>query len=167
VNRFIRIGEIGFGIDPDCLRTFVGSCVAIVLHDPVNRAAALAHVQLPTSTDQPTLELGRYADTAVPELVRQLRQRSRLEISLVAHMVGGADMFPVTQARSVGRLNTAAVKALLLSQRIPILTEDCGGNLARRLVFDVRTGKLQIEMIEPPPLLSKPPLVIKPLGVKP
>jgi chemotaxis protein CheD len=167
VNSIIRIGEIGFGIDTDCLRTFFGSCVAIVLHDPVNRAAALAHVQLPTSTDQPTLELGRYADTAVPELVRQLQQRSRLEISLVAHIVGGADMFPVTQARSVGRLNTAAVKALLLTHRIPILTEDCGGNLARRLVFDVRTGKLQIENIEPPLIVSKPPIVSKPLGMKP
>jgi len=167
VNTFIRIGEIGFGIDPDCLRTFVGSCVAIVLHDPVNRTAALAHVQLPASTDQPTLELGRYADTAVPELVRQLRQRSRFEISLVAHIVGGADMFPVSQARSVGRLNTAAVKALLVSHRIPILTEDCGGSLARRLVFDVRTGKLQIEMIEPPPIVSKPPIVRKPRGVNP
>lgn len=161
MNSFIRIGEIGFGIDTDCLRTFVGSCVAIVLNNPINRTAALAHVQLPSSVDQPTLELGRYADTAVPELVRQLQQRSRLEVSLVAHIVGGADMFPITQASSVGRLNTAAVKKLLLQHRIPVLTEDCGGNLARRLVFEVWTGKLQVEHIEPPPILNKT------LGVKP
>jgi chemotaxis protein CheD len=155
VNNFIRIGEIGFGIDTDCLRTFVGSCVAIVLHDPVNRTAALAHVQLPSAFDQPPSDLGRFADTAVPELVRRLQQRSRLEISPVAHIAGGADMFPVSQTRSVGRLNTAAVKGLLLSRRIPIVTENCGGKLARRLVFDVRSGRLQIEMIDPPPIVTR------------
>jgi chemotaxis protein CheD len=160
VNSFIRIGEIGFGIDNDCLRTFVGSCVAIVLHDPVSRTAALAHVQLPVSSDHSPLDLGRYANTAVPELVRQLRQRSRLAVSPVAHIAGGADMFPVSQARSVGRLNTTAVKALLLSHRIPILTEHCGGNLARRLMFDIHAGSLRIELIDPPPV------VVRPLGVK-
>jgi chemotaxis protein CheD len=161
VNTFIRIGEIRFGIDSDCLKTFVGSCVAIVLHDPINRTAALAHVQLPTSADQPTSELGRYADTAVPELVRQLQRRSRHGVSPVAHIAGGADMFPVSHARSVGRLNTTAVKGLLLSHRIPILTEHCGGTLARRLVFDIQSGRLQIELIEPPPIVSRP-LEVKP-----
>jgi chemotaxis protein CheD len=161
VSSFIRIGEIGFGIDNDCLRTFVGSCVAIVLHDPVNRAAALAHVQLPECTEHSPLDLGRYADTAVPELVRRLQQRSRLTVSPVAHIAGGADMFPIAQARSVGRLNTKAVKGLLLSYRIPILTESCGGNLARRLLFDIQAGSLQVEMIEPPPI------VVRPVGVKP
>jgi chemotaxis protein CheD len=155
VNHFIRIGQIGFGIDSECLRTFVGSCVAIVLHDPINRTAALAHVQLPTSAGQSASELGRYADTAVPELVRQLQERSRLGVSPVAHIAGGADMFTVSRARSVGRLNTTAVKGLLLSHRIPILTEHCGGTLARRLVFDIRSGKCQIEFIEPPPIVMR------------
>lgn len=161
MSSFIRIGEIGFGIDTDCLRTFVGSCVAIVLHDPVNRAAALAHVQLPACTDRPSLDLGRYADTAVPELVRRLQQRSRLTVSPVAHIAGGADMFPVAQARSVGHLNIKAVKDLLLSHRIPLVTESCGGNLARRLLFDIQAGRLRIEMIDPPPI------VVRPVGVKP
>lgn len=167
MNSFIRIGEIGFGIDTDCLRTFVGSCVAIVLHDPGNRTAALAHVLLPTSIDQPPSGLGRFADTAIPELIRQLQQRSRLEISPVAHIAGGADMFPVSQARSVGRLNTTAVKGLLLLHGIPIVTENCGGRLARRLAFDVRSGILQIEMIEPPPIVIRPPIVTRQPGVKP
>jgi chemotaxis protein CheD len=159
VSSFIRIGEIGFGIETDCLRTFVGSCVAIVLHDPVNRNAALAHVQLPASIDQPLSELGRYADTAVPELIRQLQTRSRHEVLPVAHIAGGADMFPVVQARSVGRLNTVAVKEVLLSHRIQILTEHCGGNLARRLLFDIQSGKLRIEMIAPPPIVTRQPEV--------
>lgn len=167
MSSFIRIGEIGFGSDTDCLRTFVGSCVAIVLHDPISRAAALAHVLLPTSIDQPPSGLGRFADTAIPELIRQLQQRSRLEISPVAHIAGGADMFPVSQARSVGRLNTAAVKELLLSHHIPIVTENCGGRLARRLLFDVRSGILQIEMIQPPPIVTQPPIATQPPGVKP
>ena len=161
MNSFIRIGEIGFGEDCECLKTFVGSCVAIVLHDPVSRTAALAHVQLPTSVDQAVSELGRYADTAVPELVRLLQERSGPRVSPVAHIAGGADMFPVSQARSVGRLNVTAVKSLLLSHQIPIITEHCGGTLARRLVFDIRLGRLQIHLIEPPPIVSRP-LEVKP-----
>ena len=139
----------------------MGSCVAIVLHDPASRTAALAHVQLPTSADQPACELGRYADTAVPELVRQLQKRSGLGVSPVAHIAGGADMFPVSHARSVGQLNIAAVKSLLLSHEIPILTEHCGGNLARRLVFDIQLGRLQVHLIEPPPIVARP-LEVKP-----
>ncbi len=153
--HFVRIGEIGVGSDADCLRTFVGSCVAIVLHDPANRTAALAHVQLPCAAGQSASDLGRYADTAIPELVRQLRQRSRSACAPEAHIAGGADMFPVSQTRSVGRLNTRAIKELLESHRIPIVTENCGGTLARRLQFEIPTGRLRIELIEPPPVITR------------
>jgi len=155
VNSLIRIGEIGFGTDTECLRTFVGSCVAIVLHDPTAKAAALAHVQLPTSINQPASDLGRYADTAIPELIRQLRQKSNGVMSMVAHIAGGADMFPVSSARSIGRLNIDAVKGLLSSHRIPVITDDCGGTLARRLVFDIPTGRLRIELLDPPPIVTR------------
>lgn len=156
MSTFIGIGQIGIGDKSDSLRTFVGSCVAVVLHNPVGQVAVLAHVQLPAVIAGPSFELGRYADTAVPELLRQLQARSRQPIEPVAHIAGGADMFPVVQSRSVGRLNSMAVKRLLVARNIPILTESCGGTLARRLVFDVKSGCLKVELIAPPPIVMRP-----------
>ena len=55
---------------PVSLVTNVGSCVAICIHDPINKCGGLAHIMLPDSriTAREIL-LPKYADTAVRALI--------------------------------------------------------------------------------------------------
>src|SRR5256886_10941840 len=53
----------------------LGSCVAIMLHDPQARAGAMAHVLLPsTSLARDTSNAAKFPDTAVPMLVARLKE---------------------------------------------------------------------------------------------
>jgi len=143
------MGEIGVGGSGDTLVTLLGSCVAVVLFDPRRKRAGLAHIQLPEShrlAFSPTDGNGKYADTAIPELLGLLTTGDRS--SLIAHLAGGADMYPTSRGMTVGRLNIQAAERLLIERRVPIVSSDCGGILARRVRFDVATGKIQIDFIE-------------------
>ena len=91
----VAIGQWAVAGAPVKIRTLLGSCVGVILHDRVARLGALAHIVLPDSrgsADHP----GKFADTAIPamiaEIERQLQAKARGR--LVAKLVGGASMFP-------------------------------------------------------------------------
>ena len=148
----VAIGRWAVAAPPSRLRTLLGSCVGVVLHDRTLKLGGLAHVVLPDSrgnVDHP----GKYADTAIPALIADLEKlmRGKSNGRLVAKLAGGASMFqpgagaPASlAARNIGQLNREAVEALLTTLRIPIIARDLGGDGGRNLVFDPATGLVQI-----------------------
>lgn len=147
----IGIGEIGVAGDGAVLRTFVGSCVGLVLFDSRRRIASLAHIVLPESHGggEPS---GKYADTAIPEMVRRLEAAAGSPLRLAAKMVGGARMFAFPAGLAIGDQNVAAVERILAARGIPLLGRDCGGDRGRRASFDVATGLLHVETLGMPPI---------------
>src|SRR6266851_2909730 len=72
----------------------LGSCVAIMLHDPRACAGAMAHILLPSrSLARDTTNLAKFPDTAVPLLVQRLLALGAEPRRLVAKLAGGASMF--------------------------------------------------------------------------
>lgn len=141
----IAIGQIGVAT-AGVLRTFVGSCVAVALHDRRRRIAALAHVMLPASNGQASPP-GKFADTAVAEMLRLLAERAGGPLSCTAKLAGGASMFAFGSGVPIGVQNVAAVEAVLAAAGIPILASACGGEHGRRVTFDVATGAVTVETV--------------------
>ena len=99
----VNMAEMKAENKPVELVTSVGSCVAICLHDPVNKCGGLAHVMLPKSAIAPQEPLpAKFADTAVPALAKAVREFSRSEARLSAKIAGGANMFPNMNAINIG-----------------------------------------------------------------
>jgi len=125
------------------LLTSVGSCVAICLHDAMNRCGGLAHIMLPTSNN-PLLEPlpSKFANTAVPALAKAVREISGNDIRLSAKIAGGANMFANLGPNSldIGGKNVQAVKAALTIQKIRLEGEDVGGVSGRRITFNTHSG---------------------------
>ena len=82
-------------------------------------AGAMVHIMLPDSagrTDRP----GKYADTAVALLVKELDLLGCKNRSLVAKMAGGACMFEYFGANlNIGERNAERVRVLLKDNHIP------------------------------------------------
>ena len=117
------MGQIAVASDSGTLRTLVGSCVSVALFDPRLHLAGLAHVLLPESHGT-TEEPGRFADTAITELLRQLNKLSRgKQPHWRANIAGGAAMFPGHEEVTVGTQNITAVETLLRKNRIPIVAK--------------------------------------------
>ena len=154
MNISIGMGEVRVGSGNVTLRTLLGSCVGIVLYDLRTRSAGLAHVQLPICNRGDMDLPGRYANTAIPELLRQLSVSRGSCQHLVAHIAGGADMFPNPPNVTVGRLNISTVEQLLAELNISIKSRHCGGVQGRRVAFEVSTGIMEVQSLINPGLVE-------------
>jgi len=133
--------------------TGLGSCVGLTLYDAELRLAGMAHIMLPTSdiAREGQLNLAKYADTAVPELIRRLESKGMTMRRLVAKMAGGAQMFAFAggaDTMRIGPRNVEATKLALARYGIPLTAEDTGGNYGRTVELDSRNGLFTIRSVQ-------------------
>ena len=142
----IRIGEWAVAKDDGVLRTLLGSCIGLALYDRAHKVAGLAHVVLPRSqgaTDTP----GKFVDTAVPVLLREMKRLAGRGIVPTARIVGGANMFATDLVRTIGQQNIEASEKVLGRMGIPIVGRHCGGEQGRRMSVNTQSGLITIEIV--------------------
>jgi len=129
----------------------LGSCVAIMLHDARSKAGAMAHVLLPsTSLARDITKHAKFAETAVPFLVHQLKRLGADPRRLVAKLAGGASMFSqlVTPGTiQMGERNVLAARSVLRAAGIPIARESVGGERGRSIRFYVGDGRVEVRSV--------------------
>jgi chemotaxis protein CheD len=133
--------------------TGLGSCVGLTLFDPVLRLGGMAHIMLPTSeiAREGQLNIAKYADTAVPELLKRMMNKGAVKGRLIAKMAGGAQMFAFmggSDTMRIGPRNVEAAKLALESFSIPLLSADTGGNYGRTVELDSLTGVFSIRSVQ-------------------
>ena len=106
----------------------LGSCIGLTLVDRTAGVAGLAHIVLPESgiAAEP---VGKYADLAVPDLIRRMLAAGAFKFRLEAVLVGGAKMFPL--GLDIGTRNAGAVRDALGGAGIQIHATETGGNRGR------------------------------------
>jgi chemotaxis protein CheD len=132
------------------LKTTLGSCVGVFLHDGERGLSGLAHVMLPERLHDDQ-SLGKYADTAIPELLTQMERRGSRRGSMQAFLAGGANMFQASEdsrIATVGEKNLQAVRRVLAELAIPVRQEDTGGLQGRTVCFDGETGSLEVRTLQ-------------------
>lgn len=133
---------------PTQLRTTgLGSCVGLVLYDESSSVAGMVHVMLPEAPNSPSINVKKYADRAIPWLVEQMEKQGAKVNRLCAKLAGGAQMFNFpgrTDMIRVGPRNVEAVHQALTAYRLPIVSEDTGGNVGRTIQFDPQSSVLTI-----------------------
>ena len=150
--RRISIGEFEVAAGLDRLAIYgLGSCVAVLLHDPQVRLSALGHILLPAPprTDAPGIP-GRFAATAIPAMIEALAARGGGPGRLVAKLAGAAQMFQferVPEEEAIGARNLRAVLATLERFAIPIAGRDVGGAYGRTIVVEAATGRMEVRAI--------------------
>jgi chemotaxis protein CheD len=129
----------------------LGSCVAVILYDGEGRVGALAHVLLPAqSLARRSSSPARAADTAVPLLLAQMRDRGAVLERTHARLVGGSTMFGdllPTGSVHIGERNVLACRTALRQVGVPIVAEAVGGRAGRSVWFDVGAGKVTVRVV--------------------
>jgi chemotaxis protein CheD len=154
----IRIGisDMNVAVREGILRTAgLGSCVGLTLYDARVNIGGMVHVMLPHSEISRTtvLQLAKYADTAVPELIRQMTAKGAISARMVAKMAGGSQMFShmtFQDGMRIGPRNVETCKEMLRKYRIPLIAEDTGGNHGRTIELNVQTGILTVKCVQKP-----------------
>lgn len=143
----VGIGDIGFGHAPMILVTpALGSCVGVAIYDHFAKRGAMAHVMLPSKLSEGrNVAPGRFADYAIPEMVRMLREQGSLLSRLEAKIAGGAAMFHGDSAISgIGKRNVMEVKRQLALMSVPLVAEDTGEAHARTVELALETGEVTV-----------------------
>lgn len=157
MSEIIKVGmaDLKTCVSPNGVTTLgLGSCVGIAIRDPQTKIGGLAHIMLPDSTAMRNsqLNIAKFADTGIVELVRQMERLGAVRKRMVAKIAGGATMFPFqgqgnVNVGQVGDRNVEATKAKLRELNIPIIAQDTGANYGRTVIFYPETGDYHIRAV--------------------
>ncbi|MCK0470775.1 chemotaxis protein CheD [Halalkalibacter sp. APA_J-10(15)] len=155
MSDVIKVGMADLNIvtPPNTIRTSgLGSCVGLIIFDDQKNVAGMAHIMLPNSKlcKQSPPNVAKYADTAIPALIQDLKKKGAKPAFLKAKMAGGAQMFSFSTGNEMMRIgprNIEAVRALLEALNIPIVSEDVGGKSGRTIEFNPVSNLLNIRTV--------------------
>lgn len=130
--------------------TTLGSCISACIWDQNLGLGGMNHFMLAES------ELGawgnhsasstRFGNFAMEFLINEILKQGGRREKLRAKIFGGASMN--TGGEKVGGANIAFAKSYLQTERIPVLADDTGGALARKVYFEPKTGDVKVKKLE-------------------
>jgi chemotaxis protein CheD len=147
----LGVGEYGATAQKgEVIRTIgLGSCIAVVCHEPIAGIAGMIHIALPDSSIsqvQPVPKLGYYADTGLPAFFESMgrvgwrKGVGRLSVKLA----GGASILDPNGTFNIGKRNLLAIKRILWGLGLGPIAEDVGGNHSRTVTIAAETGAITI-----------------------
>jgi chemotaxis protein CheD len=152
-NITVGVGDVAASNHPNTtLSTYaLGSCIGLILYDPVACSGGLLHLMLPEASINPTKaakQPAMFADTGFVELMKLMAAFKAQSDRLRAFLAGGACMSSSTTGDvfQIGLRNIEKTKIILNSARIPIMQESLGGTNNRTLHFNIQTGMIDIKM---------------------
>jgi chemotaxis protein CheD len=159
----VGVGDGGVSRDPDVLIVTyaLGSCVAVMLHDPVAKVSGMVHYMLPESTMSSEQTQGRpwmFADTGISCLLRAALDQGADKRRLLVFAAGGAQVMNDTTLFNIGKRNCLALRKALWKFGLVAHAEETGGTVARTVRMEVGSGRvwLQTPGEEPKELSARP-----------
>ena len=149
----VGLGEIFTGSGTGKLVAYgLGSCIGVCVYDPGSNVGGLAHVMLPENMggkahpDMP----GRYADSAITNLIEMVTSAGADRGKLQARISGGAQMLSapgLSDKFNIGARNAVMVKAELKKNGVRVKGEDIGGQAGRTLSPDLGSGMVTVKTL--------------------
>jgi chemotaxis protein CheD len=141
-DRVVGIAEMAVSRDATerIITHALGSCLGVIVYDPVARVGGLLHVMLPLSEIDPEKAQKNpclFVDTGVPELFRACYRAGAQKERLVVKVAGGAFVGddPYADPFQVGKRNVLTLKKLLWKNGVILRAEDVGGQRVSRTVW--------------------------------
>ncbi|MFA5903173.1 MAG: chemotaxis protein CheD [Desulfobacula sp.] len=145
-DYFLRPGFIYLPERPATISAVLGSSVAVSLYDKSLRTGGLNHFLFPHVSDrEKTTTL--YGNVAVLTLIRMMVDNGSRLSKLEAQIFGGAFNHEYSK-RDIGKDNFKMARNILSSKKIKIVSEDVGGEIGRKIVFNTATYEIGILKVE-------------------
>jgi two-component system chemotaxis response regulator CheB len=136
-NQYLFPGQFIVTREPTLVTTILGSCVAVALYEPTKRIAALNHYLLPRPGDSSMAGSLRYASVSLPQMLENMLEVGACFERIQAKVYGGARVLDnVGLGESIGKHNIDFALNWLKERKIPILANDLGGTVGRKIVLN-------------------------------
>ena len=148
MRHIVVVGDMKVGRDGDTLVTHsLGSCLGLMIYDPVTRVGGLLHAMLPLSKINPSKAAANpfmFVDTGVPAVFKSIYDLGGRKGRLVIKAAGCGEPLGQGEMFKIGERNYTVLKKLLWKNNVLIETEDVGGSKSRTVNFDLSTGRTVI-----------------------
>lgn len=154
---YVGIGEIAIGYENDILKiSSLGSCIGLILYPKNNnfgnKVAIMGHVMLANSPKKTAKKIknrwgpAKYADEAVPTMIKKLEKIGIICANIEGKIVGGANMFGHgSRTLQIGKTNEKMIKRILSSYKIPIQKSFTGGDVGMSVKYVVKDHLLIVQ----------------------
>jgi chemotaxis protein CheD len=134
VDYYLVPGDLYISHEPSLVSTVVGSCVAVSIWDSERIFGGMVHYLYPFTADRRQYT-ARFGNVALRGLVKMFLDDGSLKKNLRAQLFGGAHS-GTADCEKIAGANVRAARTVLRSHHIPILSEDTGGYMGRKILFN-------------------------------
>ncbi|QHS08724.1 chemoreceptor glutamine deamidase CheD [Sinimarinibacterium sp. NLF-5-8] len=141
-------GEYEVGDAEATLSTLLGSCVCACIRDPVLSVGGMNHFMLPDDSREGSGggNNGRYGAYAMEVLINEIMKMGGKKHRLEAKVFGGGAVL-AGMTMAIGERNAQFVLAYLAAERIPVIAQDLGGTVGRKVVYFVDSGRALVRHV--------------------
>ena len=148
----VEISDLQVSSDPAAtIVTYaLGSCIAVMVHDPVRVAGGMIHFMLPhsdTAPEKARVRPAMFADTGIPALFESLYALGCDKRNLVVKVAGGGALHEDRGHFSIGKRNYTTLRKMFLEAGVTVAAEDVGGARSRTARLHVGTGRCTISSL--------------------
>lgn len=126
----------------------LGSCLGVVLFDPVAHVGGLLHAMMPRSDidgAKAHAEPAMFVDTGIPALFRACYELGARKDRLLVRLVGAASIHgDESDPFQIGRRNLQTARQLFKKNEVPVHAEDVGGTAWRNVSLHVGSGEVAV-----------------------
>ncbi len=144
----VLVGDMKVGRKGDMVVTHaLGSCLGLMVHDPVAQVGGLLHAMLPLSKINPAKAKTNpymFVDTGVPALFRTIYDMGGVKSRLIVKAAGCGRPLGNNEMFKIGERNHTVLKKLLWKNNIMLESETVGGTTSRTVHFDITIGQIII-----------------------
>lgn len=151
MRKIVGVADMAISnaLDETVITYSLGSCIAVVIFDPVAKVGGMLHFMLPESSlspdkarDNPSM----FADTGIAALFKRSYQFGAKKDSIVVKAVGGAQILDENGIFNIGKRNYLAMRKIFWRNNVMIAAEHVGGSVNRTVRLEIGTGQVYVKV---------------------
>lgn len=145
-NYFLEPGYMLIAVEPTCISAVLGSCVSVCIYDRKRKCGGMNHFRFPFTSDRQQAT-ALYGNVSTLYLIRMMLENGSEKKYLEAQIFGGAYNQEISK-KDIGTDNIQAAQKVLNRCDIRIVSEDIGGLMGRKVVFNTDTAELAVIRVQ-------------------
>jgi len=126
----------------------LGSCIGVVIYDPVVRVGGLLHYMLPESkidAEKARTNPWMFADTGIPLFFKEAYKLGAEKRRIKVKVVGGSQILDTCGFFNTGKRNYTALRKIFWTNEVLVEAEVVGGNVNRTVSIEISSGKVWVK----------------------
>ncbi len=150
MNQIVGVADMKVSNNPEesVITYSLGSCIGLVIYDPVVKVGGILHYMLPESSidnEKASKKPFMFADTGIPRLFKTAYQYGAKKNRIKIYVAGGAEILDQKGFFNIGKRNYMALKKMFFKNGVMIDKQDVGGNINRTVRIEIATGDIFVK----------------------